>query len=1297
MKINLRYLCLVLISTLLIQNLLAQTANNYTFSTGTGASLEDFSSGGTTLQSLCEDDVASSLTSIGFNFVFEGTTYTQFSTSSNGLMRLGGTQATTSTVNSDFGTASGPPVTLCGFWDDLWLSSGFSTSLNGKIQYKVTGTSPNKILKINYLFREYDYWDEYYNYDCGDIFDSYTYHDYTNQFQIWLYESDGKIEFIYGSGLSLPSGSCGIAGSTNTNYLSVNTSAHTASNSSVKSDNTAWPGSGRYYRFTACTLPSISSHPSNRSICLGSSTTLSVTASPATAYQWQYSADNSSWANVANGTPTGATYTNATSATLTIDASSTYTTKYYRCVVTNTSCSSNSNSATVDFHNCGSAYGIYTPASQSGMNISNCEIYATAGGGSATGCSVCTTSTAGYSNVNISGFPVINAGDATNNNANCTSKNMNMYSAVGSPTWTSTGSGGSPASGSGATLTVQYSSTGYKDVVFNGSTYEDFNHISITAPSQGTIVSALTAGCPGAFIFESSLGNLGSMTYAWTCWGANDGVTALPGGVSATFSAASAYNTGITFTNTTGSNQTIYVQLIVTSDCCGPLTAIRTPFTIYAAPSAPTLSATSSSICTGNSTTLTASAPANCTFSWYSASSGGSYLGSGSPFSVTPGGTTTYYANSLSSDGCLSNTRTPVTITVTPTSAPTVVSPAASCGGTFTLSISSPIAGATYSWFTGSCNGSLQQASSATSFDYSSTTVGTTNIYVSVQDVNNNCNVSSCASGTVTVSSSPTSLTWTGTTNRDWHTASNWGGGCIPNCGTTVTIPNVANDPIISFNASGAAACAGIDLQNGAVLKFADAKAELEICGDFTHSGVIDMDTSGSSVGKVTFKGSSLQKYTRNSTGTGEFYKIIINNTGGVKIMEGTTTLDMVIRSDGSISLISGNIFTEGGKKLYVKNSATSAMDSYSSASYVAGRLMRAIGVASYDFPIGNSDSYQLMNIEFSNTDGVTEVLTEFSNTAYAIEDNYSDQSLSELSEVVNGVTATYSKLLKVGGSGSGSDHAKYALWTITPNTAGTPTYSMTLYGKNFAPLGADKGYTIVKRNTFKCATHNFLIPGTFSTSTYTSGTNTVMAKRTGISGFSQASVATTTTPLPVDLKSFNAVCLDGKIYLKWITLTELNSKQFKLEYSKNGKNFQQIGYVEAAGTSNTVKNYQFVYTVEEQSQLYFKLSLEDIDGTIHEFDVISNSCNQNTQSTSISFLPNPTEGKGTLLVKASVSDEGFIKLYDVAGRLVEIKKVSFETGINSFNMDLSTYAPSVYLIEVVANKINLNIKIERR
>ncbi|RYD54375.1 MAG: hypothetical protein EOP56_19320, partial [Sphingobacteriales bacterium] len=94
--------------------------------------------------------------------------------------------------------------------------------------------------------------------------------------------------------------------------------------------------------------PGITSQPVAASVVTPGSTTFSVTAAdPSATYQWQYAtAVGGPYTNVADATPTGLTYTGATSGTLTVNVGSTATAssaRFYRAIVTSNGCSVNSN------------------------------------------------------------------------------------------------------------------------------------------------------------------------------------------------------------------------------------------------------------------------------------------------------------------------------------------------------------------------------------------------------------------------------------------------------------------------------------------------------------------------------------------------------------------------------------------------------------------------------------------------------------------------------------------------------------------------------------------------------------------------------------------------------------------------------------------------------------------------------------------------------------------------------------------------------------------------------------------
>jgi hypothetical protein len=211
------------------------TATSYAFSTATGVPLIDMTTAvmpplvGANL-----DDNASSVTNIGFDFWYDGVRFTQFSVNANGLMRLGSTAVSTSFDNSTaFNSTTNAPK-IAPYFDDLW------TGTNGRVQYKVAGTAPNRMLVVEWL-----------NEQIPRVGSGST---GAGTFQAVLYETTGVIEFIYGSGIALNSAnggySIGLQSGAATNFASVTSSSNTVSYVTANNTQTGAIASGREYKFT---------------------------------------------------------------------------------------------------------------------------------------------------------------------------------------------------------------------------------------------------------------------------------------------------------------------------------------------------------------------------------------------------------------------------------------------------------------------------------------------------------------------------------------------------------------------------------------------------------------------------------------------------------------------------------------------------------------------------------------------------------------------------------------------------------------------------------------------------------------------------------------------------------------------------------------------------------------------------------------------------------------------------------------------------------------------------------------
>lgn len=138
----------------------------------------------------------------------------------------------------------------------------------------------------------------------------------------------------------------------------------------------------------------------------------------------------------------------------------------------------------------------------------------------------------------------------------------------------------------------------------------------------------------------------------------------------------------------------------------GALVSALSNLSIYGAevvyPS-PTVSATGKTICSGNVTTLNATANGGTTLKWFASASGGTALATGPSFTTpTPLTANTIFYIEVSKNGCANTDRVPVTVTVTTApDAPVLANSSAVCAGSAAvLSVSNPVNGTTYKWYT---------------------------------------------------------------------------------------------------------------------------------------------------------------------------------------------------------------------------------------------------------------------------------------------------------------------------------------------------------------------------------------------------------------------------------------------------------------------------------------------------------------------------------------------------------------------------------------------------------------------
>ncbi|MFT4759241.1 MAG: hypothetical protein ACI9XO_000132 [Paraglaciecola sp.] len=140
---------------------------------------------------------------------------------------------------------------------------------------------------------------------------------------------------------------------------------------------------------------------------------------------------------------------------------------------------------------------------------------------------------------------------------------------------------------------------------------------------------------------------------------------------------------------------------------------------------------------------------------------------------------------------------------------------------------------------------------------------------------------------------------------------------------------------------------------------------------------------------------------------------------------------------------------------------------------------------------------------------------------------------------------------------------------------------------------------------------------------------------------------------LPVELQNFSAEVRNKTTVLIWSTASELNNDFMAIQASTDGKNFQEIGRVKGAGTTNEMQQYQLVHENPSQGLNYYRLLQVDYDGTATYSKVVTANFTQNNGE--ISIYPNPTTDDLTIKYPVNWEGETVISVLNGLGQVVKV------------------------------------------
>ena len=186
------------------------------------------------------------------------------------------------------------------------------------------------------------------------------------------------------------------------------------------------------------------------------------------------------------------------------------------------------------------------------------------------------------------------------------------------------------------------------------------------------------------------------------------------------------------------------------------------------------------------------------------------------------------------------------------------------------------------------------------------------------------------------------------------------------------------------------------------------------------------------------------------------------------------------------------------------------------------------------------------------------------------------------------------------------------------------------------------------------------------------------------------SNIATITTPLPVELVSFAANELNGKVVLAWETATEINNAGFGIERSADNKKFVEVAFVKGKGTTTEKTSYNYSDKSALSGKYYYRLKQVDFDGTYQYSKSIEIDMGLPTSYSLEQNYPNPFNPSTTIRFALPMSAKVNIKIYNTLGQeIANVLNSDFDAGVHETTFNASNLSSGVYFYRIEAHGSN--------
>ena len=175
--------------------------------------------------------------------------------------------------------------------------------------------------------------------------------------------------------------------------------------------------------------------------------------------------------------------------------------------------------------------------------------------------------------------------------------------------------------------------------------------------------------------------------------------------------------------------------------------------------------------------------------------------------------------------------------------------------------------------------------------------------------------------------------------------------------------------------------------------------------------------------------------------------------------------------------------------------------------------------------------------------------------------------------------------------------------------------------------------------------------------------------------------VISSATPLDIKLIDFNAIAThDKNVQLNWKAITDEDAKGFEIERSTDQSYWEKLIFVNKNSISMNT-NYSYTDHQPEEGRSYYRLKMIEKNGNSKYSNIKWINIDQVKKD--IRIVPNPVTNKATVIVTGISSTNAKMTIRDLSGHVVISKTINIKQGENAIPVNVSSYAPGIYILEI--------------